>query len=138
MIFNLRNLMIEIMRSQITFFTLFLTITLHVYSKNVRTTINLTVKELTTDSQSNLHLISASKSLDNSILRLNSVDSWVLFNNIIPAIVIDLLLKYIYTNNPSTILSTNFRTSIYKSGTVVLYQYISCQQFRVYLNQNIS
>jgi len=103
------------MRSQITFFTLFLTITLHVYSKNVRTTINLTVKELTTDSQSNLHLISASKSLDNSILRLNSVDSWVLFNNIIPAIVIDLLLKYIYTNNPSTILSTNFRTSIYKS-----------------------
>lgn len=126
------------MRSQITFFTLFLSITLHVYSKNVRITIDLTDKELTTDSQSNLHLTSATKSLDNSILRLNSVDSCVLFNNIIPAIVIDLLLKYIYTKNPSTILSTNFKTSIYKSRTVGLCQYTSCQQFRVYFNQNIS
>jgi len=136
------------MKKKVTLFTLFLLYASFTFSQNVRTTINITEKDLSiasyTDkeiilnSQSNLHLTAATKSLNNSIVKLNTENSWIFFDNIKPTVVIDSLLKYIYINNQVAVLKTNVRVSIYKHGTVVIPQSSTYKPLKVYADKNFT
>ena len=118
------------------------------FSENPRTTITITDKNVTVSSytdnevvlagQSDLHITAKYNSLTNSVLKLNSADSWVFFDNIRPQIVIDSLLKNIYVNNLPAVLKTNARVSIYKHGTVVIAQPSTFQPLEVFTAQNFS
>jgi len=131
-----------------TFLILFLSYTLFGFSQNARTPITIIDKqvsvssytnmEVTMNNQSDLHLTATMKPLNNSIINLNSVDSWVFFDNIRPSKVIDSLLQYIYINNQAAVLKTNVRVSIYKHGAVVIPQSSSFKPLTVYTNQNFS
>jgi len=104
------------------------------------TVTSYTDKEVILNNKTNLHITSnfAKSSLVNSIISLNSVDSWVYFDNVRPQTVIDSLLKYISVNGQAAILRTNTRVSIYKHGTVVIPQASTFQPFKVYSDQNFS
>ncbi len=118
------------------------------FGQNARTTISLTAKEVTTasytdkeiviDGQTDLHLTAITKPLNNSIVKLNSENSWVFFDNIRPSFAIDSLLKYIYINDQPAALKTNVRVSIYKHGTVIIPQASTYQPLTVYAEQNFS
>jgi len=118
------------------------------FSENPRTTITITDKNVTVSSytdnevvlagQSDLHITAKYNSLTNSVLKLNSADSWVFFDNIRPQTVIDSLLKNIYVNNLPAVLKTNARVSIYKHGTVVIAQPSTFQPLEVFTAQNFS
>src|ERR1035437_8487833 len=120
------------------------------YSANPRTTITITDKnssvtsytdkEVVINSQADLHITAslAPSVLNNSIVKLNSTDSWVFFDNISPQLVVDSLLQYIYVNDQAAVLKTNIRVSIYKQGAVVIPQSSSFQPFKVYTSQNFS
>lgn len=130
----------------------FFAVSSYAYSQNPRTTITITDKTLSVSSytdkevvlnnQTDLHLTAAatvSKTLlNNSIVKLNSVNSWVFFDNVRPQFVIDSLLKYIYVNNQAAVLKTNVRVSIYKHGAVVIPQASTFQPLKVYTAQNFT
>jgi hypothetical protein len=134
------------MRKKITIFTLFFTFALFAFSQ--KTTINITDHNVTFPSisdsdiiingQTDLHITSKYHALTNSNIKLNSVDSWVFFDNILPQTVIDSLLKNIYVNNVPAVLKTNVRTSIYKQGTVIIPQSSTFQPLTVFTAQNFS
>lgn len=118
------------------------------FGQNARTMISLTAKEVTTasytdkeiiiDGQTDLHLTALTKPLNNSIIKLNSENSWVFFDNIRPSFTIDSLLKYIYINDQPAALNTNVRVSIYKHGAVIIPQASSYQPLTVYAEQSFS
>ncbi|MDD4970590.1 MAG: glycosyl hydrolase [Paludibacter sp.] len=126
--------------------------TISVFSQNARTTITLTDKvlsvasytdkEVILNSQTDLHLTApatiSSNVLNNSIVKLNSANSWLFFDNISPKFVIDSLLKYISVNNQTPVLKSNVRVSIYKHGTVVIPQSSTFQPLKVYTGQNFT
>lgn len=134
------------MKRKIIFIALFLAGTFFTFAQ--RTTVNITEKvvsvasytdkEVIIDGQSDLHLTSTSNLLNNSIINLNSVNSWVFFDNVRPDVVINSLLQYIYINNQSAVLKTNVRVSIYKQGTVVIPQSSSYQPITVFTGQNFT
>ena len=136
------------MRKKITTFLLSIICVFSSFSENPRTTITITDKNVTVSSytdneviltgQTDLHLTAKYNSLTNSVLKLNSVDSWVFFDNIRPQTVIDSLLKNISVNNQPAVLKTNARVSIYKHGTVVIAQPSTFQPLEVYTEQNFS
>jgi hypothetical protein len=111
-----------------------------------RTTITLTDKEVTVTSytdnvivvggQTDLHIIASSSPLTNSIVKLNSENSWVFFDNIRPSVVISSLLPYINVNNQAAVLNTNLRVAIYKQGTVVIPQPGTYQPLQVFTGTN--
>ena len=107
------------MRKFFTIFMLSIICVISSFSENPRTTITITDKNVTVSSytdnevvlagQSDLHITAKYNSLTNSVLKLNSADSWVFFDNIRPQTVIDSLLKNIYVNNLPAVLKTNAR-----------------------------
>jgi len=135
------------MRKNITLF-LFLTSALFAFSQNARTTITITAKETSvvsyTDKEvilngpSNLHLTASTNSLRNSIIKLNSENSWVFFDNIKPSLVADSLLQYFTINGYPAANKTNVRVSIYKHGAVVIPHPSTFQPLRVFTGQNFS
>ena len=136
------------MEKKITFLFFCLISVLYVFAQNQQITINLTNKEVSIasytdkeiviDGETDLHLTAPTKVLNNSVVKLNTVDSWVFFDNIRPQVVIDSLLQYIFINNQKAVLKTNVRVSIYKHGAVVIPQPSSFQPLTVYSNQNFT
>lgn len=124
----------------------------YTYGANPRTTVTLTAKSVTLTSytdkevvingQTELHLTNAATTasglLNNTVVNLNSADSWVFFDNVRPQFVIDSLLQYINVNNQAAVLKTNVRVSIYKHGAVVIPQSSSFQPLKVYTGQNFT
>ena len=115
--------------------------TLILTDKTVTTT-SYTDKEIIINGQTDLHLTNAatvSRSLlNNSVIKLNSVDSWLFFDNVRPQFVIDSLLRYVSVNGQSAVLKTNVRVSIYKHGAVVIPHASTFQPMKVYTGQNFS
>lgn len=115
--------------------------TLTLTDKTVSST-SYTDKEIIINGQTDLHLTNAasiSKSLlNNSIVKLNSLDSWLFFDNVRPQFVIDSLLRYVYVNGQAAVLKTNVRVSIYKHGAVVIPHASTFQPMKVYTGQNFS
>src|ERR1035437_2814589 len=136
------------MRKKITILSLCLVCFLLVFSANPRTTINITANNASVSSytdndvvlnnQTDLHLTAKYHSLTNSDVKLNTVNSWLFFDNIRPQVVIDSLLSNIYVNNQAAVLKTNVRVSIYKQGTVVIPQSSTFKPLEVYTGQNFS
>jgi hypothetical protein len=145
---NLYSLIFYPMKRKITILMLFLTYAFIAFPLNPRTTITITDKNVTVPSytdnevilngQTDLHLTATTNPLTNSVLDLNTVDSWIFFDNIKPSFVVDSLLKYININNQPAVLKTNVRISIYKQGTVVIPQSSTFQPLKVYTGQNFS
>ena len=136
------------MRKINTILLLFFINTFIAFPENPRTTIAITDKNVTVpsytddevvlNSQTDLHVTSKYNSLNNSVVELNSVNSWLFFDNIRPQVVIDSLLNSIYINNNPAVLKTNVRVSIYKQGTVVIPQSSIFQPLKVYTGQNFT
>lgn len=134
------------MKKKITLCSFFLFSSLFIFSQRTTITItdkNVTVasytdKEIILNSASDLHLTASTKSLNNSIVRLNTENSWIFFDNIKPTVVIDSLLKYIYVNNLAAINKTNVRVAIYKHGTVVIPHSSSYKPLKVYTDRNLT
>jgi hypothetical protein len=136
------------MRKNITFLFFCISSIFGIFSQNVRVAINLTDKEVSVasytdkeiviDGQTDLHLTATTQILNNSVVKLNSPDSWVFFDNIRPQVVADSLLQFIYINNNAAVLNTNVRVSKYKSGAVVIPQSASFQPLKVYSDQNFT
>ena len=119
-----------------------------------RTPITITDKELTVASYTNkevilnsktdLHITATTAALTNSVINLNTENSWVFFDNIRPAVVVSSYLKYINVNGVAAVLKTNVRVSIYKHGTVVIPQSSAIQPlqvftktFKIFVNRHI-
>lgn len=66
----------------------------------VVTVASYTDKEVVLNGKTELHLTTkatvASGLLKNSVVKLNTADSWIVFDNVRPQFVIDSLLRYIY------------------------------------------
>ncbi len=113
-----------------------------------RTTITLTDKVVSASSYTNnevviggltdLHITAVTNPLTNSIVKLNSENSWVFFDNIKPSIVIGSLLAYININNQASVLGTNVRIAIYKQGTVVIPQPSTYQPLEAFTGTNFT
>lgn len=127
------------------FFALFLFNIFTVFSENPRTTITLTGttvtvssytdKEVIINGATGLHLTSTSP-FNNSIVKLNSQDSWVYFDNVRPQGVIDSLLSNVLINEQAASYNSNCRVAIYKHGTVVIPQSPTFQPLTVYSGEN--
>jgi len=138
------------MIKRITFLVLSIVLPLLSIAQNARTVLEVTAsssstssftdKEVVINGKSDLHItaLPAATPLNNSIVKLNSIDSWVFFDNVRPQYVIDNLLKFVYINNVLAVNKTNCRVAIYKQGTVVIPQSSSFQPLKVYTGQNFS
>lgn len=136
------------MIKKITLFSLCLVSALFVFSQNPRTTVDITAKEVVvasyTDKEvvingaSNLHLTASVKPLNNSVVKLNSENSWVFFDNIKPSFVADSLLQFIFINNAPAVNKTNVRVAIYKHGVVVIPHSSAYQPLKVFTGQNFT
>ncbi|MDP4268881.1 MAG: glycosyl hydrolase [Bacteroidota bacterium] len=136
------------MRKHLTLFLLFISCCLLSFGQTTRTTITLpegvvTVSSYTNDSivingKTDLHLTALFNPLVNSIINLNSEDSWVIIDNIRPATVVSSLLSSIYVNGQAAALNTNVRVSMYKQGTVIIPQSSTFQPLTVYNDQNFT
>ncbi len=119
-----------------------------VQSQNPRTTITPTAGEFTVTSyidkevvlneKTLIHItaVNAKSALVNSVVKLNTPDSWIYFDNIRPQVVVDSLLKFISVNETAAVVNTNARVSIYLHGTVVIPQSVQFQPLKVYTNQS--
>lgn len=138
----------NIMRKNFTLLVLLLASAITAGAQNAMTTINLTAKVVTVasytdkeviiDSQTDLHLTATTNVLVNSIIKLNSEDSWVFFDNLTPQVVIDTYLKYIYVNNQLAVNKTNARVAIYKHGTVVMPHGSNFMPLRVFTGKDFT
>jgi hypothetical protein len=109
-----------------------------------RTTVTLTDKLVTVSSyseseiiingQTDLHLTSSTP-LINSIVDLNSVDSWLFIDNKRPSVVVDSLLQYVYVNGQLAVNNTNVRVSMYRQGTVIIPHTTGYSPLTVYTDQ---
>jgi hypothetical protein len=109
-----------------------LSFSLLLHAQNQKTIINITGKVTTVTSYTDKEIVISGKSdlritaqscataLNNSIIRLKSDDSWVIFENLRPSEVLDSLLKYIYVNEELAVNKNNVRVAIYAHGTVVM------------------
>jgi hypothetical protein len=114
----------------------------------VRTTINisgtvvnttsLVDKEFIVNGKTDLHVTAAYTPLTNSIIRLNSENSWVFFDNIRPQAIIDSVLPNIYVNGVPAIYKTTARVAIYRHGTVVIPQSSTVEPLKLYNGQNFT
>lgn len=138
------------MFKKVTFLFLSVVLSLLSYGQNARTVLEVTAsssstssftdKEVVINGKTDLHItaLSTATPLNNSIVKLNSIDSWVFFDNIRPQYVLDNLLKYVYVNGALAVNKTNCRVAIYKQGTVVIPQPSSFQPLKVYTGQNFT
>ena len=93
-------------------------------------------KEVIVDGKTDLHVLAKYTPLSNSIIRLNSENSWLFFDNIRPQSVIDSVLTNIYINGVKGVYKENVRVSIYKNGTVVIPQGSNFQAIELFSEQN--
>lgn len=117
-------------------------------AQNARTTLTITAKSFTTttftdkevivNGQTDLHLTSTTKPLINSIINLNSENSWLFVDNFAPSYAIDSLLQYIYVNGQAAVNKTNIRVAIYKAGAVIIPQSSNYQPLTVFNGQTLS
>ena len=136
------------MIKRVTLFFSFLLFSIWIFSQNPRTTVELTGsvvtvtsytdKEVIINGKTDLHITATSNQLVNSIVKLNSVDSWLYIDNRRPQFVVDSLLNKISINGQPAVYRTNCRVAIYKHGTVVIPQGTNYQPLTVYTNQNFS
>ncbi|MGC3979418.1 MAG: glycosyl hydrolase [Paludibacteraceae bacterium] len=113
-----------------------------------RTTITVTGDIVTVGSYNNnevivngateLHITATTNLLYKSIVKLNSVDSWLFIDNQRPQYVLDSLLSKIYINDQLASYRSNCRVAIYKHGAVVIPQSSTFQPLTVFKDQNFS
>lgn len=118
------------MRKFFTSFLLFLSFCLLAFSQNDRTIINITDqlvsvdsyvdKEIIISNKCDLHIISATQPLTNSIVRLLTEDSWLFIDNIRPSVVITTILPYVFVKDKQAVNKSNVRVAIYKHGTLII------------------
>ncbi|MDP4276662.1 MAG: glycosyl hydrolase, partial [Bacteroidota bacterium] len=116
------------------------------FAQNARTTITLTAKttsvtnytdkEVIINGKSDLHLTSSTLPLSNSLVRINSENSWLFFDNIKPSDVISTYLSSIFVGDQQAINKSNVRVAIYKNGTVVMPHPPTYHPLTVYTGQN--
>lgn len=106
----------------------------------VTTVSQYTDKEVILNGKSDLHITSNTciGALTNSIVRLNSPDSWLFFDNIRPTVAIDSLLKYVYVGEALAVNGTNARVAIYNHGMVIMPHSPSFKPLTVYTGQQFS
>jgi hypothetical protein len=107
-------------------------------SGTVVSTTSIVDKEMVIDGKTDLHVTATYTPLSNSIINLNSENSWVFFDNIRPQAIIDSVLSNIYVNGAQAVYKTNVRVSIYKHGAVVIPQSPAFQPLRLYSGQNFT
>ena len=114
----------------------------------VRTTVNITGavvnaasfvdKEIIIDGKTDLHVTALYTPLTNTVIKLNSENSWVFFDNIRPQAIIDSVLPNIYVNGVQGVYRTNIRVAIYRHGAVVIPQPSTFQPLKLYSGQNFA
>lgn len=121
-----------------------------VYSQAERTQLTITGaettvsqytdKEVILNGKSDLHITSNTciGALTNSIVRLNSDDSWLFFDNIRPTVAIDSLLKYVYVGENLAVNGSNVRVAIYNHGVVIMPHAPSFTPLTVYKGQELA
>tara|TARA_R110002049_G_scaffold263116_1_gene439262 strand:- start:22190 stop:25342 length:3153 start_codon:yes stop_codon:yes gene_type:complete len=115
------------MKKNFTLFTLFL-LTLSTINAQTSSEItgdlvieeNLENVNVTVSGKTDLHLTAADDALINSNVYLNSVDSWLFFDNIRPSDVVNKYASNIFINNVPFNHKVNGRISVYKHGTLVI------------------
>jgi len=133
-------------KKSFTFCVLLLSSCLFAFSQT-RTTITITDRVVTTTSytdnevilnnQTDLHITATTTPLVNSIINLNSENSWVFFDNIKPSVVSS-YLQYINVNGQPAVLKSNVRMSIYKHGTVIIPHPSGYKPFQAFTGQNFT
>lgn len=133
------------MKNKFSVFILSLFSIISVFAQNPLTPINVTGtvvtidsytdKEVIVDGATELHLTSTTP-MANSVVRLNSDDSWLYFDNLRPQQVIDSYLKNIYVNGMLASYRSNCRVAIYRTGAVVIPHASSFNPLTVYKDQN--
>lgn len=123
-------------------------LSLWTFSQNPKTIIDLTEsvvtvssytdKEIIINGKTELHLTATSNQLVNSIVSLNSPDSWLYIDNCRPQFVVDSLLSKVVINGQAAVYRSNCRVSIYKHGSVIIPQGVSYQPLTVYTGQNFT
>lgn len=109
-----------------------------VITGTVSNAISFSNKELIINGKTDLHISAANIPLTNSVIKLNSENSFVFFDNIRPQVVIDSILSDIYINGVQASNKTNARVSIYRHGTIVMPQGSVFQPLEVYSGQNFT
>ncbi|GHU73733.1 hypothetical protein FACS189413_18360 [Bacteroidia bacterium] len=105
--------------------------------KNETVTVSsYTDKAIIMQGKSELYLRSETSPLINSTIDLQSVDSWVYFENIKPSVVISLYLACITINGENAVNKNNVRVSKYKYGTVVIPHSSTFQPLTIYTESN--
>jgi Glycosyl hydrolase catalytic core/Secretion system C-terminal sorting domain/H-type lectin domain len=133
------------MKNKFSVFILSLFSIISVFAQNSLTTISVTGsvvtvdsyvdKEVIVDGATELHLTSATP-LVNSVVKLNSDDSWLFFDNLRPQQVIDLYLNNIYVKGALASYRSNCRVAIYGAGAVVIPHSSTFNPLTVYKGQN--
>lgn len=133
---------------KIKILTIIAAFSLSAFSQNARTTIEITAatqtassytdKEIVINGKSDLHITATTSPLTNSIVKLNSVDSWLFFDNLRPQYVIDNLLQYVSVNNQAAVNKTNCRVAIYAHGTVIMPYPSNFKPLEAFTEQNFS
>ena len=104
----------------------------------VANTTSFVDKEVIIDGKTDLHLSAKYTPLTNSIIKLNSEDSWVFFDNIRPQTVIDSVLPNVFVNGAACVNKENVRVSIYRHGTVIIPHAKNFEPIEMYSGQNYS
>jgi len=129
---------------------MFVFIMLHISAQNARTVLEITARETTVSNyvdrevilngKSDLRITSATcaAALNNSIIRLNSEDSWLILENLRPTAVIDSILRFVFVNNVAAINRTNVRVAIYAHGTVIMPHTPQIRPLSVWTDRNFS
>ncbi|MDD3321809.1 MAG: glycosyl hydrolase [Paludibacter sp.] len=133
------------MRNRLIYFVVLVILSINA-SAQERTVVNISAavantqsfvdKEVIVDGKTDLHVLAKYTPLSNSIIRLNSEDSWLFFDNIRPQSIIDSVLPNIYINGNKGVYKNNVRVSIYKQGAVVIPQGSEFQPIELYSGQN--
>ena len=105
---------------------------------SVVTVVSYTDKNVIIIGKTDLHLTASSNQLVNSIVNLNSDDSWLYVDNCRPQFVLDSLLSKISIKGQAAAYRTNCRVSIYKHGAVVIPQGSAFKPLTVFTGQNFS
>ena len=102
----------------------------------VANTVSFTDKDVIIDGKTDLHVSAKYTPLTNTIIKLNSENAWVFFDNIRPQAIIDSVLPNIFVNGVAGVNKENVRISIYRHGTVIIPHSKSFQPIEVYSGQN--
>jgi hypothetical protein len=109
-----------------------------VLNDSIVTYTSLTDKEIILNGKSEIHLTVTSQLLTNSIIRMNSDDSWIYLDNIRPSAALTSILPYLYVKENQAVNKTNTRVAIYKHGSVIMPHPASFKPLKVYTGQNFT